>query len=591
MLAAAMALWAPGLVLWAQAAADLEGASWQRAPEVGFIHVEGNVDAAAGGHAGLRVGPHVYHFMQTGGGTLRLSRVEWPAFRHVYAGLKNRSLHLYYLDLDAEDARRIAASAAGVWIEQELERERISQLAQDAAWWQALATGDSPPPLECAGLLAGPQAPSSAEGIALRATLRARLGEDFAAKRLDWLEAVIDQVSGAEQSLLSLRERCTEREVVLALQRAAPLADAVLVDVSPAQPLTPAERSSLELFRDQQSDRVVALWSSSRPDRGRALAVAAARHHAASRSLVEGRLLTLDGFPDSAQLVRPDADEARLAYAPLERRAREGLAAMRAGILDGGLPTELDFGRLEEAATRCREAERGAAGEPVRVCAGRLLPSRGRATSLPIHVDTERALASAASCQDQWEAADAAWRGRHGYALLSRNCATELVDLLQAAFPDGDQARLALGGSLDAGEGFAFVPWVLARQIRTEIRVREVQLVPSQRRAALDQLARAGAGRWELVREGSPLTSKLYTPRAEDGWFLFFTDDTVWNRPLCGVLNLTYGLARSVVGLFALPFDGGEEASASLHGAFYSLPELVFWNVRKGTYDSVEAMR
>ena len=54
------------------------------APVIGLIHVEANVDAAAGGHVALRVGPHVYHFQQAGGGLLRLTRTEWTGFRHVY---------------------------------------------------------------------------------------------------------------------------------------------------------------------------------------------------------------------------------------------------------------------------------------------------------------------------------------------------------------------------------------------------------------------------------------------------------------------------------------------------------------------------
>jgi hypothetical protein len=36
------------------------------------------------------------------------------------------------------------------------------------------------------------------------------------------------------------------------------------------------------------------------------------------------------------------------------------------------------------------------------------------------------------------------------------------------------------------------------------------------------------------------------------------------------------------------PFDDGRRLRAGFHGAFFSLPELVFANVRKGSFDAVE---
>jgi hypothetical protein len=43
-----------------------------------------------------------------------------------------------------------------------------------------------------------------------------------------------------------------------------------------------------------------------------------------------------------------------------------------------------------------------------------------------------------------------------------------------------------------------------------------------------------------------------------------------------------------VVGVFSLPVDSGERLHQSLRGMFYSLPELMFGNIRKGTYGFAE---
>jgi hypothetical protein len=55
-----------------------------------------------------------------------------------------------------------------------------------------------------------------------------------------------------------------------------------------------------------------------------------------------------------------------------------------------------------------------------------------------------------------------------------------------------------------------------------------------------------------------------------------------------GPANLGYGVVRGLGGLFAAPFDGGRELRAGWSGAFFSLPELLFCNVRKGTFRDVE---
>jgi hypothetical protein len=90
---------------------------------------------------------------------------------------------------------------------------------------------------------------------------------------------------------------------------------------------------------------------------------------------------------------------------------------------------------------------------------------------------------------------------------------------------------------------------------------------------------------WVFLRESNVVTSTLYRVQPQDSIFLFFTDDLVAPRPLFGAANLLTGLAASAVGLAMWPVDGGETLWAGLRGALFSLPELVFHNIRKGSFD------
>ena len=74
-----------------------------------------------------------------------------------------------------------------------------------------------------------------------------------------------------------------------------------------------------------------------------------------------------------------------------------------------------------------------------------------------------------------------------------------------------------------------------------------------------------------------------YRAGADDSTFLFFTDDALATRPLFGAANLVVALADGVLGLATWPADGGRRLRAGARGALYSLPELAFVNIRKGT--------
>ena len=87
-----------------------------------------------------------------------------------------------------------------------------------------------------------------------------------------------------------------------------------------------------------------------------------------------------------------------------------------------------------------------------------------------------------------------------------------------------------------------------------------------------------------LARESNTLTSTLYEPPPDDSAFLFFTDDAVAARPLLGAINVMAGLGVAAAGIATLPVDGGARLTSGLRGALFSLPELVFFNIRKGSF-------
>jgi hypothetical protein len=91
-------------------------------------------------------------------------------------------------------------------------------------------------------------------------------------------------------------------------------------------------------------------------------------------------------------------------------------------------------------------------------------------------------------------------------------------------------------------------------------------------------------GAWQGVRAanafGSPcpqIPSINGTPSQEE-------DCLYLRRPLYGIANLAVGIGGTLAGIAWLPVDHGATLRAGLNGALFSVPELAFINIRKGSF-------
>jgi hypothetical protein len=153
--------------------------------------------------------------------------------------------------------------------------------------------------------------------------------------------------------------------------------------------------------------------------------------------------------------------------------------------------------------------------------------------------------------------------------------------------PDAEAIRREstrrLGGYVEVDYTFTFIPATSALAVGDAYAVAETIDVPSYRLAALGRMYRQDNAARVYLRESNTLTSTLYRRNPSDSAFLFFTDDMIAIRPLLGAVNIVAGLGVSAAGLFALPIDGGDLLRAGLRGVLFSLPELAFFNIRKGS--------
>lgn len=588
-----------------------------------YLYVRAHEVQASGGHAAMRFGGWVFDF-QHDAGLLVPRREDAGRFQHAYRTLQNRSIESSRVEATAETVDLLQRGFQRRVLAQQRQLEIGAALGDDAALLAALRDGREPT-IDVRGVgffaPAGDEAPSPSLR-ALEIAVVARHGAAWASRRRAEAEASLQTAPFAaidaaavevDPFRLPIATESIGRRAAqgLAARAAADLFSAPLQLMTPlhdAGPIDGAARARLEAARAALLESAAALAGSPRPDWGEALLRSTARLAALDASLAGGRWLALDAMPASAPSL--PATPRRVALAPaLRAEAQRELARARAEFQrEDGFP-EQAAGAVETAATRVAvlDGVLEDSGE-WRVAPGVLLPegSARLAFARPRGVSQEDLARAAEGAARDAAAFRARLEARYGYDLVSHNCVTELFDTVEAIFateistdpshaaferPAGwegllrEESERRLGGHVPPRDDANFVPFVASRSVRATWRVTERTHLPSAREYAVAQEASLAAA----LREANVLTSRVYLPAERDGFFLFFTDQS-WQRPLrplLGAANLTAGLARAGAGVLALPFDRGRGLRSGLDGALWSLPELFFANVRKGTSEYV----
>jgi len=168
----------------------------------------------------------------------------------------------------------------------------------------------------------------------------------------------------------------------------------------------------------------------------------------------------------------------------------------------------------------------------------------------------------------------------YGYNLIGRNCVTELVSRLNEILPPHTTAAV----SQSVLQAFSFIPFVGYELMQINADANRSYLIPSHRNRLLARSKTLEDPSWVALRESNTVSAMLYPNQTQTPSFLFFTEDAVWPRPLQGSLNAATGLAQAASGVFSLPWDNGKRLKLGAGAILVSLPELLFFNIRKGSY-------
>ncbi len=610
---------------------------------IDYLSVEANEGDSSGGHAAIRFGDETFHFQHETPGILRVRRFASAAFDHTYAMLGNRTIRESRIAVSEDTYDLLRDAFMRRFLIQDAQLEYREALRRDVSLFELLLRQASARPGETKEIslpLKGlgyflPDTPPKAEAaimanggshrhtvtspalLSLRSRIQSAHGEQFLAQRLARARATLREMElrAAEPSAIAISPEsypsfATPASVryedalhglyaLEVLQAAPPLRPGTFrTSDAAAFGLEPPDALALKAFAEQLEGDLVDLVTSSRADWGLPFIVGLARLAAIEASLTSGRFVFLDILPEDR--MPPRVDAALRPYLPAMARERQEVFLRRRGVLSAhGTMREADYALLERAGNLLLEVVSATvSGRALRKDSAPPFPSREARLTVPVPGNPDvayltRELAAARKAEhDYTEALDRLY----SYDLVRRNCVTEIFAVInraiaeQAADPAaiGQESEQRLGGFIDASRGLTFIPSVSAREVATSYGVVATRELPSYRTLQLTEMSRRESPFAVFLRESNTLTSTIYRPGPNDSKFLFFTNDTPLLRPLFGAFNLLVGVGESLAGIATMPAAGTDRLYAGAKGVLFSLPELVFVNLRKGSTAYVE---
>ncbi|MBD9357817.1 hypothetical protein [Methylomonas albis] len=611
-----------GLLLWITVAeADL-------GHHLEFLYIDANEGSASGGHAALKFDQQVFHFQHIEPGLLRLYRNDAAAFEFAYGFQENRSIYGHRIDVNADFFQVLRDAFNRRLLIQNQQLSLLQALHDDQALASDLQNPGMAPHISVKGLgyfltqyrptatlpvASANIAPSSQALQQLRDAIVKEYGQNFLVdkRQQTWqnLQSLKPELAfkTASGELTDMRSTATssafaERYRNQLLNMAAmdvlqtglsPRTESLLALPEATFKLSAAQLAKLQDFRQRLLADLISLMRSQRNDWGYPLLVGMARLHALDYSIASGYLIVLNR--SRSENDDPQATIIEDANVPAALQYSQQVFMAASGHLDSPAALdELAYSELELSATALMQLHKPREDQqPLKLLPLTTTPSRPAAAELiGLPIPAKKLADFQNTVTEQIEIYQNQLQSLYGYNLLNRNCVTEIFRVVNQtvasmAVANQESTRQAsqqlLGGYMNE-QGLNMIPFVAYAHIADTYRLSaSFQREPYRERRR--QLRYRQMPQWQVdLQESNVLSSTIYDRNREDAAFLFFTQDQIWPRPLLGGFNLAVAGGQGLYGLFSWPWDSGDNLHKSLKGIVVSLPELLFFNIRKGSF-------
>ena len=569
-----------------------------------YLYVNANTGQSSGGHSAIRLGQLVYHFQYFPDKIFHIIREPWEEFRYVYGIQENRTILIRKINLSKKNYTFLLERMNEIYLYQRKELDNLEKLQNDARIIESILSGDQTLFLKAAGYFSE-NSSSSRNYRSLKRKIVDRLGSNFILKHLTFVRSQLNNYriplplsiqidsnsngfpKAVESFSIEYVDLLSNLKAFEIIQEEQGLKSNGYFTFT-GNPEIQVNESILKHFimlSENLEEEILRLLESKSANTGYPLLVLLARYQVLQKSIKERKVYFLDSFGKNHSLVIGDAIQNKPFLSGIYEQISKKTNALFLKMSKQDILLERDYTILEDLANREREVLNGL-GEsiPIRINYELMLPSKEESVYLYRSESYKESLKKMEelykSNRDKYELS---LQKKYSFNLFKKNCTTEIFHSINSFFEEVDkESKEKLGGVVRGDDFFVFVPVYAYYAVGKNYRVVNENMIPSLRTIILER--NISADFLFFMRESSTFTSKFYKFNKEDSFFIFFTDDVFWQRPIYGFVNLIAGVGELGLGAIIIPFDKGEQFVKGLQGIFFSGPELLFFNIRKGTF-------
>ncbi len=567
-----------------------------------YVYVNANTGQSSGGHSAIRLGDIVYHFQYFPDKIFHIIREPWKEFRYAYGIQENRTIYINKIRLSKESFHFFFERMNEIYLYQKKELDNLEKLENDLRIVESIANGDGTVYLKAAGYFS-PNSNKKGNYYFLKSKINSALGQNYLLKRLGLIRSKLNNFKIPLRQIIhvDLKKNSFPRSIeifstdyleMLFLLKALEF----LIEENHLNAggyfsysdnskfsMNPIIVNQFSSYAKHLEEEILRLLQSNTGNTGYPLLVTLARYLVIQKSISEKKFFFLDSFGKNHFLVVGEAIRNKSFLTGIFKQVSKEISILFSNLNNENL-SETQYTILEDKVNREREILHGLEeSRAIRINFELMLPSKEESVYLYRFEnanDSPGALTSIYKAnRDKYALA---LQEKYSFNLFNKNCTTEIFHSLNSFFKEGEiESEEKLGGVIKGNDPLVFVPVYAYYAVGKEYQVTDEKTIPSLRTIMLNNKSN---GILFSIRESSTLTSQFYKFNKEDSLFIFFTDDVIWQRPIYGLVNLIAGFGELGFGLGISPFDKGERLIKGMQGIFFSGPELVFFNIRKGTF-------
>lgn len=569
-----------------------------------YLYVNANTGQSSGGHSAIRLGQLVYHFQYFPDKIFHIIREPWEEFRYVYGIQENRTILIRKIKLSKKDYDFFIERMNEIYLYQRKELDNLERLQNDFRILESMVSGDETLFMKAAGYFS--ENTSSYKNYrSLKRKIVDRLGSNFILKHLTFVRSQLNNYKiplplpiqidsnsngfpkAVESFSIEYIDLLSNLKALEIIQEEQGLKSNGYFAFASNREILINESifKHFIILSENLEEEILKLLESKSANTGYPLLVLLARYQVLQKSIKERKVYFLDSFGRNHFLVIGDAIQNKSFLTGIYRQISKKMNSLFLKMAKQDILLERDYTIFEDMANREREVLNGL-GEsiPIRINYELMLPTKEESVYLYRLESSKESLNKMTelykSNRDKYELS---LQRKYSFNLFKKNCTTEIFHSINSFFEGVDkESREKLGGVVRGDESFVFIPVYAYYAVGKNYRVVNETKIPSLRTIILER--NISADFLFSMRESSTFTSKFYKFNKEDSFFIFFTDDVFWQRPIYGFVNLIAGLGELGLGIIILPLDRGEKFVKGLQGIFFSGPELLFFNIRKGTF-------